>query len=347
MLISRELGIMVIMVRNLEEFYMFCPKCGKEINSKSRFCMNCGCDINEYGVEKSVEAGTINAASANESLDRPQQSPIGQPVSEQYVSAVEEEKKRRERAAAQAITKYKSEETVGKLIKKRKRKARRSFFAIILILVLIGFGVYAFTQDYTPKQMKEFIKCKAERLIYYNKPEGAVASYIDAIKSMDMEAMDKYSANPNQNAFGDENEEYNKAFFSYICELNKDICYKLVDSKIEGNKAEVRVTFEYRDASDFITGVLQEYFEEMVKRLVSLEGTSQEDMSNLLLDILNEKIETSNAKITTRTITVYCEKRDNKWYISEDNQGLLDVETANMYSVISSMVDAYTSLMEE
>lgn len=326
---------------------MFCPKCGKEINSKSRFCMNCGCDINEYSVENSGEADTINTASAYDTQNCQQQSHSVQSISEQQVSAIEEEKKRREIAAEQAIAQYKCEENAGKLIKKRKRKARRSFFAIILILALIGFGVYAFTQDYTPKQMKELIKCKAERLIYYNKPEGAVVAYVDALKSMDLEAMDKYSSNPDFDPFGDEEEEYNKVFFSYICELNKDICYKLVDSKVEGNKAEVRVTFEYHDATDFITEVFQEYLEETVKRIASLEATSEEDMSSLLIDILNEKIETAVVQDTTRTITVYCEKKDNKWYISEDNRGLMDVGTANMYSAISSMTNAYNSLMEE
>ena len=136
-------------------------------------------------------------------------------------------------------------------------------------------------------------------------------------------------------------------FFSYICELNKDICYKLVDSKVEGNTAEVRVTFEYHDASEFISEVLEAYFAEAVERIISLEGTTEEDMSNILMEILNEKIETANVMDTNRTITVYCEMKDNKWYISENNRGLMDVGTANMYTVIETMVDAYTSILEE
>ena len=111
---------------------MFCPKCGNEINDKSKFCMSCGCNIEEYNVgngsQQQNNVEKTNVSTSDYTSVTSESSSVAAAN-----ERVEAERERRAEAAREYLINHPhSDESVGKRIKRRQCKAKISAFLMIL-----------------------------------------------------------------------------------------------------------------------------------------------------------------------------------------------------------------------
>lgn len=312
---------------------MFCPKCGKQISEMSKFCISCGCKLDEYEVEQTTtvkeetvpvnnNANTVAALEAN---------------GENEISRLEAEKLRREEAAQNAINRYKRDESIGKIIKKKQRRAMLPLVLLVLIIALAFGGYYAYKNEITVEEMTEIAKHKIERLINFNKPEGTVIGFCEALEKLDYAAMNSYCVENQQEDVEElETEDDMQVFFDYIKELNEEIRFEIVNSEIDGETAKVKVKFEYKDANEIVASTVLEYISEAFSTLFD---ETEKDYDALLIKIFEEKKATMEPKDTSKTVVFSCEKKEKKWYISEVPVDVADVISANIYSTLESFSD--------
>lgn len=324
---------------------MFCPKCGKQISDMSKFCMRCGCSIEEYDVNENVVTETVNEKTQsvpveNKAIEVEKQTT----ATSDGISKLEAEKQRREAAAQMQINNYKKNESIGKTLKRRQRKAMLPVFIFILIIALACGGIYAYKNGYSAKGIFNTAKAKVMLVLGISTPESTVSAYCNAIRLTDSEAMIAcYVEGYGASAIEEDTDEYTKAFYDYIAGLNKEIKYEIVDSSTDGDKAIVSVRFEYKDASNVFKEVLLEYTKEMLSKAFSLETPSEEEMEELLISILNNKIETIIPNDISDTINIECRKVDKKWYISSLTPQMTNVATANMYRAFEEIAESLNS----
>ena len=328
---------------------MFCPKCGNEINDKSKFCMSCGCNIEEYNVggsSKSQDSVEKTNVSTNDNVSATIESSVLEERAALANERVEAEKERREEAARQYLLNHAhSDESVGKRIKRRQRKAKISAFLMLLLIVLACGGIFAVVKGDTPQQILDNTKVKIDQLINRNKPETVVKTYCNALKNFDMETSYSLVINKTENAESDEVEDIEEMeeIFEYIKGLNSQIKYEVTDSKTDGDNAVVKVHFEYKDAKPVFGEVFAEYIQKAFGMAFSGMNISDEEMSQMLVDIFNEKKETIKPGDAQADVSFNLTKKDGKWKIDEVPNKVQDVGTANLYSAFEEMSEGFTT----
>ncbi len=239
----------------------------------------------------------------------------------------------------------------GELVTKTYRKKKKSNVPLLLfLLILVGGGAY-FTmyRGYTPQQLLDNAKVGIDQVINRNKPETAVRKFCNGLKNTDYETMSSVMLKNVEDSTSDEVKslEENSALFEYITELDKEINYEVLDSKVEGDSATVKVSIDYKNARLVFTETLSEYFQKSLELAFSGTTPSDEEMSQILTDIFNKKRENIKAEDDNKTVEFKCSKVDGQWMINEAPYEVLDVMTGGLLSVADSIGNGMSDTSSE
>lgn len=175
-----------------------------------------------------------------------------------------------------------------------------------------------------------------------NKPEDTAVKFCTAMQSFDPKAMQECFVNSEENTpdmqiFESDQPEVN-AMMNKFKDWAAYMDFKVMNGTIDGDTATVPVEFTYVNVSPVAEEAIQEYLYEAMQSAMQGEDMSDEDMSNLMLEILDEKTNTVPEDRLTKTIELNLVKDGREWKLDyfEDGEsdGLTDVLTCNMREVV-------------
>lgn len=178
---------------------------------------------------------------------------------------------------------------------KTAEKKKTNYNAIIAVVVVVAILVimaiiYTVATANTPQKAVDTM-LNALKTANYDKAKEVVADYEEWIGEdiLDGEEL---------------NEEAQKLFFN-------EMSWKITKVKEEGDKATVELEITNKD---FKT-ILGNYMQKAIKAAFSGQNISDEEMTNYLLEELNNK----EIQKTTNNQSIVLEKQDGKWKVTQEN----------------------------
>lgn len=172
-------------------------------------------------------------------------------------------------------------------------------------------------------------------------PKSVVGKFCDGMKTLDYAKMNECLLNPDdqlKDPFAGEDEEL-EVFTAFIKEQSGNIKYEIVDANTDGEDATVNVKFTYTDASPVITSAMAEYFTQGIG--MAFAGASEEQMSNLLLTIFQQKLQETTLSTTDSTVAIKCKKSDGDWKVTEVSDDVANVMTCNILKAFERVGDSF------
>lgn len=176
------------------------------------------------------------------------------------------------------------------------------------------------------------------------KPESSVESLFSAMKEFNIEKIqdlidpDTKTDGNNQTLenYTDEDDEYLKHLLEYFKEKSSKIEYQVKDSKVDGNNATVDVHVKYVDGGGLISNVFSKFLEEAITMAFTDADMSEERSEEVFFSILNSEIDKSEDRFVDKDLKIDLIKKDNKWYLTELSDEILDVMLTNFNSVFKA-----------
>ena len=170
-----------------------------------------------------------------------------------------------------------------------------------------------------------FVGCSSQ-----NNPEDTVENFFNYAKSFNLDSISnvfKDLDNDTEEMFEEisEGEELPDYLSGYLEDNAKKIDYKIIDSEIEKNEAEVRVDVKYTDAGKIIKESFGEVFRTLLTESSDGEELTDEEIDKLFMEIMQEKINLKEEKIKEKRIKINLVESRGKWYIEEMNDELADI----------------------
>ncbi|WP_308894800.1 DUF4352 domain-containing protein [Candidatus Desulfosporosinus nitrosoreducens] len=185
------------------------------------------------------------------------------------------------------------------------------------------------------------------------KPDKTVSDFIDAGKKFDLAQMATLvnPANANSKAKitditkgGDkEADQYEKYFLDYFKENAAKITYTIKEPKIDGDKATVPVDFKYVNGSPLLKATIGDAFSQVMSLAFTGVQMKDDDMNQLFMNSMNKQKTNVQESFTEKTVDFNLVKADNKWYIDNPSDELLDVFTSNFISVGKEISNSFKS----
>lgn len=183
-----------------------------------------------------------------------------------------------------------------------------------------------------------------------NKPETIVSEFIEGMKKFDAEAM-ALKVNPKDvsgkeqvsSLVEDEDDPFQKYFLDYIKSNAKKIKYEIKEVNIDGDRALVGVNFTYVDGGPLFKTTFSEYIKEAFSMAFSGNELTDEENSHIFITIMEEQSKLIEEGYTEKLIKVKCIKLEDKWYIDDPSNELIDVAMSNILSVGQEMDDVFNS----
>jgi len=170
-----------------------------------------------------------------------------------------------------------------------------------------------------------FVGCSSQ-----NNPEDTVENFFNYAKSFNLDSISnvfKDLDNDTEEMFEEisEGEELPDYLSGYLEDNAKKIDYKIIDSEIEKNEAEVRVDVKYTDAGKIIRETFGELFRTLLTESSDGEEITDEEIDKLFMEIMQKKINSGEEKIIEKRIKINLVESRGKWYIEEMNDELADI----------------------
>lgn len=183
-----------------------------------------------------------------------------------------------------------------------------------------------------------------------SKPDKTVTEFIEAVKVFDSNRIAS-SINPSNTTNKDkvtdisnsDDDKYKKYFLDYIKSNAAKITYKIKGTKIENDSAIVTVDFKYIDGGPLFKATLADFFTKAMQEAFSGVQMTDEDSSNLFITSMQKQRETIPEAFIEKTVDIKCVKVDNKWYVDEPSDELLDVILSNINSIAKQFNQTNTS----
>jgi len=175
------------------------------------------------------------------------------------------------------------------------------------------------------------------------KPAATVEAFCKALQASDDATLSTLMVDGEYDADEAETNE----FADYIKELNSNIKYKIGESSVDKDTAEVTVDFTYSDASQVIGETFTDYMSQVFQMAFSGEEFSEEKADQLLIDILSEKRESVELGEAEKTVVISLTKVDGKWLINSVPDEVMDVASGNIVSAISNFAAGLDDSEEE
>ena len=167
-------------------------------------------------------------------------------------------------------------------------------------------------------------------------PTEVTKGALDALKAQDHETLQSYvsgsaedfGVNTLATGFagteGESQTEAQKAFADKFNKVASDFDYEMGKETIDGDTATVEVTITSHDMAPVVADAMEEYLGEAFAR--AFDGASEEEMSDLFVQIFAKKLDPDAEKTHVATTTFNLSKVDGEWKLdklSEDNADCL------------------------
>ena len=162
-----------------------------------------------------------------------------------------------------------------------------------------------------------------------SKPETVVTEFCEALKALDGEKANACLAAPlPEGSFSDEaalpeDIPNAQAIVDQVYSWAAQMTYTLGEVTVDGETATVPVQITYVDAVDVFTEALGEYFLQAFG--LALTGADEEQLTQLMMDLLKEKMETVYTSTGEADLTFTCRRIDGQWKIAALTDDQLDV----------------------
>lgn len=168
------------------------------------------------------------------------------------------------------------------------------------------------------------------------KPDKAVSEFIESGKLMDSEKMST-SLNPNDKTLIEDfkkgwessNNEDTKFIADYLKANAAKITYTIKESKVDKDKAVVKVAFKFVDGGPVMKGSVTQFFSEAMPLAASGTELTEAKATEMMEKAFNNQIKINKETMMDKEVEVSCIKVDNKWYISEVKPELSNVFMSN------------------
>ena len=174
------------------------------------------------------------------------------------------------------------------------------------------------------------------------KPESTASDFIEAGKKFDLTKM-ATMVNPSNSSSkvkiadlmkdGNAKDQYQKYFLDYFKENAAKITYKVKGSKIENDKATVTVDFKYVNGGPLLKATLGDVFSKAISLAFTGVEMNDEEMGQMFVSAMQKQKETFKDSFVEKSVDLKLMKVENKWYIDEPSDELLDVFLSNFNSV--------------
>lgn len=181
-----------------------------------------------------------------------------------------------------------------------------------------------------------------------SKPETAVDKFFSAVKTFDSEAMTKTLAPSATDNLGLASDYLNETvdpiaepFVDYLKDNAKKITYEVTGTKVDGDEATVTVKCKYVDGSPLFTKIVEELFPKIMAAALSGKELTEEDMTQMGVEVLKDNIATATETFTEKTIDIPCVKIDGDWYVKLVGPELVDVVSSNLFTAAKGLADSF------
>ena len=134
-----------------------------------------------------------------------------------------------------------------------------------------------------------------------------------------------------------------KAQAEKLVSVLTDFDYTIGEETIDGDKATVEVTITSRDLGPVFSDAIGAYFTEAFTS--ALGGASEEELAQMFLDTLTEKISAQTEKSHTATTTFNLTQTDGEWKLDQFSTDNLDCIMGGMLSGVEETMGNIQSLL--
>ena len=180
-----------------------------------------------------------------------------------------------------------------------------------------------------------------------SKPETVVTEFCEALKALDGEKANACLTTPMSDALFSEDanmpedipdsQEMEDQFNAWAAQMT----YTLGEVTVDGETATVPVHITYVNAADVFTQALSEYFLQAFS--LALTGADEEQLTQLMMDLLKEKMETVSTSTGEADLTFTCQQTDGEWKIA----ALTDDQLTSLTRILSCGILDVTQDLEE
>lgn len=154
-----------------------------------------------------------------------------------------------------------------------------------------------------------------------------MATLINPAKEEEIEGMKDFMKE-------EENDPFSSGFRDYFTEAATKISYKILETKIEEDRAKVSLEVQHVDSGSLLSDVFSEIFKRAFEVSFSGDVVNEEEMfTEIIADLVPETLEAD----ATKTFTVELIKLEDKWYFDELNEELMDVLSAGFISAVENL----------
>ena len=181
-------------------------------------------------------------------------------------------------------------------------------------------------------------------------PEDTVRNYFDAAQNLDIESMVSLIEPSNTEdieetatLIEEQQDDYPEFLIDYLKANAGKITYKIVESTINGDKAVVTVDCKYVDSGLIIKATIGEVFVKMFGQAFSGVEMTDEETDQMWSNIMEEQIKTFDETFKEVNLNIDLVKREDKWYIAETSDEILDVVMSGFISAVKDVSDSFSS----
>ncbi|MBU5677985.1 DUF4878 domain-containing protein [Alkaliphilus sp. MSJ-5] len=149
-------------------------------------------------------------------------------------------------------------------------------------------------------------------------PKASVSGYLDALKSGNIEEMNKYVKSDSEDqvkeVFNNENQMNEEAFLKAYSKLD----YKILSSKVNGDTATVETEINAPNLGKIMTELIQEALP-LAFAAAFKEDKSEDNMDDLMNTMLLDKVNSDDMPMVKKTVKIDLVKENNNWIINPSN----------------------------
>ncbi len=186
-------------------------------------------------------------------------------------------------------------------------------------------------------------------------PENTIADYFTAAQQIDVEKMSATIVPSNKEAIKN-TKALSKAatadpYYEYIQTATKEkpvkTTWKIVESKIEGDKATVKVECNYVDMTEIVSPVLLEVLSTLLESNMNGIEVTESGKDKIFISAFEKQIEEMKENYQTATLEIECIKQDKLWYIGEIDKDTFEVIMKGLASSNGTEIQEVATAKEE
>lgn len=134
-----------------------------------------------------------------------------------------------------------------------------------------------------------------------------------------------------------ENDEAVHSLLEYFKSNAAKLTYEIDNIELDKDKASVEMKVKYINGENVIEEIFEEFFKETFSRSFIDGDMSDEKMEEIMKAIVEDKRKNSEEIFEEKKLKLELTNRENKWYVNEIDEELLDILTSNFNSLVDDL----------